>query len=188
MCFKPEDTMMFLIWNQSTSTCQLIGSICNVYRTKITSTKLFIMLKREGIWLSRYYVLSCLTSFVWLISTWTMLDTCTCVRTYVLSGFTADCLYWVPGSVVKNHWNDAGKKKKHDERNVQMTSWLTSYLSLWSYQQRQVGTTRDTGWVRLIRIRLIRSFFEIFARFLSFHVQNAWLIQTRLIQSSTNLK
>ena len=24
-----------------------------------------------------------------------------------------------------------------------MTSWLTSCLSLWSYQQRQVGTTRD---------------------------------------------
>ena len=38
------------------------------------------------------------------------------------------------------------------------------------------------------KFHLIRSFFEIFARFLSFHVYNAWLIRTQLIQSSTNLK
>ena len=35
---------------------------------------------------------------------------------------------------------------------------------------------------------LIRSFFETFARFLSFRVYNAWLIWTQLIWSSTNLK
>ena len=45
----------------------------------------------------------------------------------------------------------------------------------------------DTGRARLIRTRLIR-FCEIFARFLSFHVYNAQLIQTWLIRSSTNLK
>ena len=39
-----------------------------------------------------------------------------------------------------------------------------------------------------LKFHLIRSFFEIFARFLSFHVYNAWLIQTQLILSSTNLK
>ena len=38
------------------------------------------------------------------------------------------------------------------------------------------------------KLHLIRSFFEIFARFLSFHVKNAWLIRTWLIQSSTNSK
>ena len=38
----------------------------------------------------------------------------------------------------------------------------------------------DTGRARLIRTRLIR-FCEIFARFLSFHVYNAQLIQTWLI-------
>ena len=46
----------------------------------------------------------------------------------------------------------------------------------------------DTGRARLIRTGLIRSFCEIFARFLSFHVYNAQLIQTWLIQSYTNLK
>ena len=40
----------------------------------------------------------------------------------------------------------------------------------------------------LIQFHLIRSFFEIFARFLSFHVYNTWLNQTWLIQSSTNSK
>ena len=40
----------------------------------------------------------------------------------------------------------------------------------------------------LIQFHLIRSFFEIFARFLSFHVYNAWLNQTWLIQCSTNSK
>ena len=38
------------------------------------------------------------------------------------------------------------------------------------------------------KFHLIRSFFEIFARFLSFHVKNAWFIRTRLIRSSTNSK
>ena len=38
------------------------------------------------------------------------------------------------------------------------------------------------------KFHLIRSFFEIFARFLSFHVENAWLIQIWLIRSSTNSK
>ena len=38
------------------------------------------------------------------------------------------------------------------------------------------------------KFHLIRSFFEIFARFLSFHVYNAWLIWTQLIQSSINSK
>ena len=38
------------------------------------------------------------------------------------------------------------------------------------------------------KFHLIRSFFEILARILSFHVENAQLIQTRLIQSSTNSK
>ena len=38
------------------------------------------------------------------------------------------------------------------------------------------------------KFHLIRSFCEIFARFLLFHVKNAWLIWTWLIQSSTNLK
>ena len=52
----------------------------------------------------------------------------------------------------------------------------------------------NTGRERLIgtwliqSFHLIRGFCEIFARFLSFHVYNAWLIQTWLIQSSTNLK
>ena len=38
------------------------------------------------------------------------------------------------------------------------------------------------------KFHLIRTCFEIFARFLSFHVQNAWLIQTWLIRSSINSK
>ena len=38
------------------------------------------------------------------------------------------------------------------------------------------------------KFHFIQSFCEIFARFLSFHVQNAQLIQTQLIQSSTNSK
>ena len=38
------------------------------------------------------------------------------------------------------------------------------------------------------KFHLIRSFFGIFARFLSFHVYNAWLIRTWLIWSFTNLK
>ena len=38
------------------------------------------------------------------------------------------------------------------------------------------------------KFHLIRSFFEIFARFLLFHVKNAQLIQTQLIQGSTNSK
>ena len=38
------------------------------------------------------------------------------------------------------------------------------------------------------KFHLIRNFFEIFARFLLFHVYNARLIWTGLIQSSTNLK
>ena len=37
------------------------------------------------------------------------------------------------------------------------------------------------------KFHLIRSFCEIFARFLSFHVYNAWLFQTQLIQSSTGV-
>ena len=37
-------------------------------------------------------------------------------------------------------------------------------------------------------LHLIWSFSEIFAIFLSFHVYNAWLIQTQLIWSSINLK
>ena len=39
-----------------------------------------------------------------------------------------------------------------------------------------------------LEFHLIQSFFEIFARFLSFHVKNARLIRTQLIQSSTNSK
>ena len=38
------------------------------------------------------------------------------------------------------------------------------------------------------KFHLIRSLFEIFARFLSFHVSNEWLIRTRLIRSNTNSK
>ena len=37
-------------------------------------------------------------------------------------------------------------------------------------------------------IHLIQRFCEYLARLLSFHVLNAWSIQTWLIQSSTNLK
>ena len=47
----------------------------------------------------------------------------------------------------------------------------------------QIAT--NTGRERLIRTRLIQSFFEIFARFLSFHVR---LIRTQLIRSNTNSK
>ena len=38
------------------------------------------------------------------------------------------------------------------------------------------------------KFHLIRSFNQDFARFLSFHVENAWLIRTRLIRSSTKSK
>ena len=38
------------------------------------------------------------------------------------------------------------------------------------------------------KFHLIRSFFEILARMLSFHVSNAQLIQTWLIQSSINFE
>ena len=38
------------------------------------------------------------------------------------------------------------------------------------------------------KFHLIRSFFEIFARFLSFQVENARLIRTWLIRSATNSK
>ena len=45
----------------------------------------------------------------------------------------------------------------------------------------------NTGRARLIRSFHL-SFFEIFASFLSFHVYNAHLIQTRLIWSYIDLK
>ena len=47
--------------------------------------------------------------------------------------------------------------------------------------QLQVGTVNS-------KFHLIQSFCEFSARFLSFHVYNAQLIQTQLITSSTNLK
>ena len=57
------------------------------------------------------------------------------------------------------------------------------YNDLWQYRSGTVNSNM-VNW----NIHLIQSFFEIFDRFLSFHVYNAWLIQTWLIQSSTNLK
>ena len=61
----------------------------------------------------------------------------------------------------------------------------TCLAILWDPLTRYRSGTLNSNTVNS-KFHLIRSFFEIFARFLSFHGLNARLIRTRLIQSYTN--
>ena len=69
----------------------------------------------------------------------------------------------------------------------------TCYIGVSPYRLGMVNSnTVNSNMVNLntvnSKFHLIRSFFEIFERFLSFHVYNALLIQTQLIQSFINSK